>query len=465
MTCISFQSSILATDRNEACSPGVSRPAAIADTAAYVLLLLAIATLLVRPADLLPSLEKQPIYECLIVACILASLPRLAAQLTLSTLRRNGITVLVLMMVPAVMLSHLSHGNTYEARMGGVEMTKCFVFFLLSLCHINSFKRLQQLLSLVVAGVFVEASLSLLQYHGILHIAALATIAQRWQTGDGGDGGIMNRLCGIGVFHDPNDFSLILVVAIVVCGYTICQVHEPWRRLLLLFPVAIFGYALLLTRSRGGFTAAGGALLVFLAARHGWRNMIPLACVLLPILVVAFAGRQTHLDLNNPDDTFQARLGLWSESFDLFRAEPVFGIGEDKLRDLIGHVCHNSYLHAFVEMGLVGGMAFVGAFYLVLRSLWAAAPDRPDLARLRPFVLAAVAGYAVGLLSLSRCYTVPTQLILAIGTIFLILAGRKNHPAIPRLDGANARRIVVAGFVVLSGCYVFMRLMIQRGGS
>jgi O-antigen ligase len=465
MTCISVQSSILPTDRNEASSPGVSRPAAIVDRAAYALLLLAIATLLVRPADLLPSLEKQPIYECLIVACILASLPRLAAQLTLSSLRANGITVLVLMLVPAVMLSHLVHGNTYEARTGGFEIAKCCIFFLLVLCHINSFHRLRLLLSVVTAGVFVEASLSLLQYHGILHLEALATIAQRWHADDGGDGGVMNRLCGIGVFHDPNDFSLILVIAIVVCGYTICQVNGLWRRLMLLLPVALFGYALLLTHSRGGFTAAGGALLAFLAARYGWRNMVPLACVLLPILMVAFSGRQTHLDLNNPDDTFQARLGLWSESFDHFRAEPVFGVGEDKLRDLIGHVCHNSYLHAFTEMGLFGGIAFVGTFYLVLRGLWAAAPDQPDLARLRPFVLAAVAGYAVGLLSLSRCYTVPTQLILAIGTIFLILAGRKNHPAIPRLDGANTRRIVVAGLVVLSGCYLFMRLMIQRGGA
>ena len=462
MTCISAPT-ILSTDRSVISSETVSHAAAVADRAAYVLLLMAIGTLLVRPADLLPSLEKQPIYECLIVACMLASLPRMTAQLMVSSLRANAITVLVLMLVPAVVFSHLVHGNTYEARTGGFEIAKCCIFFLLVLCNINSFHRLRLLLSVMTAGVFVEASLSLLQYHGMLHLEALETIAQKWHASDGGDGGVMNRLCGIGVFHDPNDFSLILVVAIVVCGYTICQVNNVWRRLLLLLPVALFGHALLLTHSRGGFTAAGTALLAFLAARYGLRNMVPLACVLLPILMVAFAGRQTNLDLSNPEDTFQARLGLWSDSFDHFRAEPVFGVGEEKLRDLIGHVCHNSYLHAFAEMGLFGGMVFVGMFYLVLRGLWMARPDQPELIRLRPFVLAAIAGYAVGLLSLSRCYTVPTQLILALGTIFLILAGRKNRPAVPRLDSANARRVGLAGMVVLSGCYVFMRLMIERG--
>lgn len=463
MSCISVSPSILSTDHSISSSEAAPRAAAAADRVAYVLLLLAIGTLLVRPADLLPALEKQPIYECLIVACIIASLPRLAAQLTLSSLRENSITVLVLMLVPAVMLSHLSHANTYGARTGGFEMAKCCLFFLLVLCHINSFCRLQLLLSVVTAGVFVEALLSVMQYRGILHLEALASVAQRWHTADGGDGGILNRLCGIGVFHDPNDFSLILVVAIVVCGYTICEVNRLWRRLLLLLPVALFGYALLLTHSRGGFTAAGAALLVFLAARYGWRNTIPLACIILPIFVVGFSGRQTRLDLTNPNDTFQARMELWSESFDHFRAEPFFGVGQGKLTDLIGHVCHNSYLHAFTEMGLIGGIAFAGAFYLALRGLSEAASDQPDLARLRPFVLAAVAGYAMGLASLSRCYTVPTQLILAVGTIFLTLAGRKDHPAIPRFDVACTRRILGVGVVLLFGTYLFLRLMIERG--
>ena len=55
-------------------------------------------------------------------------------------------------------------------------------------------------------------------------------------------------------------------------------------------------------------------------------------------------------------------------------------------------------------MGLLGGTAFLGTFYLVLRGLCAAAPEDPELARMRPYVLALIAAYAAGLLSLSRCY-------------------------------------------------------------
>jgi len=463
MTCLRVPTSILSIDRDAISHEAASRITAIADRVGFVLLLLAVSTLLVRPADLLPSLDKAPIYECLIVACIVVSMPRLAELLTFRSLRANSIMALVLLLIPAVMLSHLSHANTYDARVGGFEIAKGCLFFLLTVCHINSFRRLRLVLWVVMAGVFVEALLSVLQYRGILHLAALETVAQKWRDANGDEAGLLNRLCGIGVFHDPNDFSLVLVVASVVCTYAICECKALWKRILLLAPLALFGYALLLTHSRGGFTAAGGALLAFLPARFGWRNTVPLACVLLPVLFVSFSGRQTQLDLNNPNDTFQARLGLWSDSFDRFRAEPVFGVGQGKLRDQIGQVCHNSYLHAFTETGLLGGVAFAGAFYLVLRSLWLASPGEPRLIRLKPFMLAVVASYAVGLLSLSRCYTVPTQLILALGTIFLMLSARRGIAALPRFDGRCARRVVGAGTVVLLGSYVFLRVMIERG--
>jgi O-antigen ligase len=206
-----------------------------------------------------------------------------------------------------------------------------------------------------------------------------------------------------------------------------------------------------------------GALLAFLPARFGWRNALPLACLLVPLLLVPFWGRQTSINLDDPENTFQTRLGLWSDSLEAFRSAPVLGIGQGKLVDAIGQVTHNSYLHAFAEMGLLGGTAFIGAFYLILRGLWRASPADRELARLRPYVLAMTVGYATGLLSLSRCYTVPTQLILALATIYLVMASRTGPLVIPRLDWPCTRGIMGVGFVFLVATYVFVRLMVQRG--
>src|SRR5256885_15009200 len=57
--------------------------------AGLVLLMLAAGALLFRPADLIPALAGAPIYEVLIVACLVVSLPRVLGQLTARSLREN----------------------------------------------------------------------------------------------------------------------------------------------------------------------------------------------------------------------------------------------------------------------------------------------------------------------------------------------------------------------------------------
>jgi putative inorganic carbon (hco3(-)) transporter len=435
--------------------------AKLADRAALVFLMLATGTVLVRPVDLIPILGQAPIYEWFVTACFIFALPRMLGHLRL--LRENGIATLVLLLVPAVAFSHLVHANTYDARLGGLAMAKACIFFLLVVWLIDSPRKLQTMLSLLMVFILVMTVLALMQYHGVINLAALASVEQRVLDPLTHESKVLIRLCGIGLFSDPNDFSLILVVGMFVCLYGLARPNSGWLTLLLLVPLALLAYALFLTHSRGGLLAMLVGVLAFLQAKLGGRNILPAACLLIPLLLVLSSARQTQVDLDNPEDTFQTRLGLWSESMDAFRSAPVLGIGQGKLVDSIGQVTHNSYLHAYAEMGFFGGTAFVGTFYLVLSGLWKAAPTDPELGRLRPYMLALTAGYAAGLLSLSRCYTVPTQLVLAIATVYLVLASRNGSAAHLRFDWLCLRRVSVVGLLFLVTTYLFIRLMLQRG--
>jgi len=216
------------------------------------------------------------------------------------------------------------------------------------------------------------------------------------------------------------------------------------------------------TGSRGGLMSAAAACLAFLPARFGWRNSLPLIGAVALVLCAPIWGRQNTLNLDNPDDTFQSRLGLWSDAFDVIRSAPLFGVGQGKLVDAIGQVAHNSFLHAFADLGLFGGMLFIGAFYLVVRGVWRVSPVDAELARLRPYVLAVIVGYAAGLLTLSRCYTVPTQLLLGLATVYVVLASAAGRTAVPRLDWSCLRRIGSVGGLFLCATYVFVRVMIRR---
>ena len=78
---------------------------------------------------------------------------------------------------------------------------------------------------------------------------------------------------------------------------------------------------------------------------------------------------------------------------------------------------------AYTELGIVGGTVFLGMFYL--RLLGPAAQSSgsgcstPTCSACCPYMLAMMAAYAVGILSLSRSYEVPTYTMLGLAAAYL----------------------------------------------
>src|SRR5262249_61139737 len=101
---------------------------------------------------------------------------------------------------------------------------------------------------------------------------------------------------------------------------------------------------------------------------------------------------------------------------------------------------HNSYVHAYTELGLVGGTFFLGAFYLAFEQLRrlrraAATIADPEMRRLGPYLASVVVRYAAGLMSLSRLDVVPTYLVLALPTAYATAADPDGSKASLPLDG------------------------------
>jgi O-antigen ligase len=375
--------------------------------------------------------------------------------LSARALTGNGILTLALLLVPAVVLSHLSHLNLYDARRTGLAMAKVGVYITLIAALVTSPDRLRLLLRTMVGSAGVMVALAVMQHHGLLNLPALSEVEQRSREAGGPD--TIVRLCGLGIFNDPNDLSLILVVALGAAAYLASEPHRPGMRALFACLIVLFGYGLVLTHSRGGLMAALSALLTFMVARGGWRHALPLMG-LVALALLATLGRQLDLRLDDPQDSFQGRVELWDHSLEALRRWPLFGAGAGAITDLIGQVCHNSYLHAFAELGLVGGTAFLGVYLLALGGLRRAAPTDPGLARARPYLLAVTAGYAAGLLSLSRCYTVPALLVPAIGAAYLGLCSSGGATALPRLTWRCAGRLAGVGILFVAATQVFVRI-------
>lgn len=426
----------------------------------FMLLLLATAALLVRPGDLFPDLDTWPVYQTLIAACLLFSARQIAGQLR-SIVAARAITLLLIAFGISVMMSHLLRGNLYFARVGGFEFFKIIAFYLAVISCIDTVQRLRLFVLGLCASTLLLTTLAVLSYDGLLLVPSLAAVRQAdVHSADG----VVSRLVGTGIFNDPNDFSLLLVVAIACCVGMASTTANQWLRLGWWLPIGYFVYAITLTHSRGGLFALIGGALVAMATRIGATRSLLLAGIVLPSILFFSNSRQTRIDLDDPTDTFQTRLDRWSDALTLFKQSPLIGIGQDQQVEYCGQVAHNTYIQNFAELGIVGGACFLGILILCLRGVLKIDCRRcdPVLLAFRPYIGGALAGYAIGLLSLSRGYTISTYLVIALAAAFINLAPRRADLV---LDGRFIRQVSAASLLTIAATYLTIRLMSGVGGG
>jgi O-antigen ligase len=430
----------------------------------FVLFLLLNFLLFVRPTDYLPGVMGQQFYALVILICLLLSFPQVLQQLSGRALQARPVTLCVVGLLAAVLLSHLSHGKIEEAFASGIEFVKKVLYYLLLVSLVTSSARLRRLLLWLGCCFTIITALTVLEYKDILK---LPTFKASIKDGAGIDRNTyeelqVDRLKASGVFNDPNDFALLLVVGVPLSLYFLTDRRLGITRLAWLVPLGLFLYALALTYSRGGFLALMAGLAVLVRSRLSLAKSLALGAVVVPLLLVLFGGRQTNISTSV--NTGQARVDLWADGLVLIQQAPVFGIGEGLYAKEAGQVAHNSYVHAYTELGLFGGTLFLGAFLFALLTLWRYGDERhyhivdPEMRRLRPFLLGSVAAYATGLMALSNCFIEPTYTVLGLATAFGQVTA--VYPPVPvlRFNARLAQRLALTSVAFLGAIYVFVRM-------
>ena len=427
----------------------------------FALFLVVNAMLFIRPAEFHPALYGMPVYEVCILACLAVSYPAVAARVSCRALVASPINACAAGMLVAIVLSHAANGAAAAAYEYGVEFLKLLLYYFLLVSVVDTPARLERFLSAIGVCAASITALAVLHYHKVVNVPAIEFL----QTGLDDSGSLdrtVVRLGSTGLFQDPNDMSLMLVMATVVCLYQILERRRAYWSI----PLVLFGHALMLTHSRGGFLGLIAALAVLLIGRYG-RKAVPLGLIVLPAVMALFAGRQTSLSLH--EGTGQTRVQLWLEGMMLFIRHPLFGIGSDRYDEYVGHVAHNSFIHCYTELGLLGGTLFLGAFYLAFWSL-VRLGDRqlplvtPELRRLRPYLLAIVAGYSTGLLSLSNPYTIPTYTVLGLSSVYVALVEREYGVSVTRLDARLVRRLAAVSLAFIIVAQVGVRILARVSG-
>ena len=440
----------------------------------FALFVLLNAVLLIRPDDLVPELAGLRMYLMVIGLCVLAAGPRLVDLLRPSALAARPVTACVLGFLAAGVLSQVARGQPGVGFGFAGDFGKTVVYYLLLVAVVDTPARLRAFLGWMVWLIAALAALGLLQYYGAIDVHALRSLEdRRWIDPETGQIVLLTQLRSMGMFQDPNDFCLVLVFGAVAAAYRAATAGSVVAAVPWLVPAGVFLYSVALTQSRGGLLGLLVAVVAFLVARFGWRRAVPLGLAALPVVAVLFAGRATDMGSTGGENggTANQRLQLWAEGFKLLSTSAagpqsvLTGVGVGRYAGFVGHVAHNSFVHAFVETGLVGGVLFTGAFALAALVVYRAPPARPGadphgLAVMRPWVFAQVVGFSAGIFSLSRCYVVPTYIPLGVATAYAALAW-PVPPEWYRVTRRGALILAGFGFGVFVFLHTFTRLLVR----
>jgi putative inorganic carbon (hco3(-)) transporter len=430
----------------------------------YLLFLMVNAILFLRPSEIIPELAGVRIYETVIVCCLVCSLLSVARQFSLSALAARPITVGVLLFWPLCGLSQLMRLDLTLAGDCFWDFFKIVVYYLLLVGVVNTPARLRNFLAALAVFITVLTMVAVLRYYGVITITpppmikleekdrrdkkddgTSVTVDDKYFDNATGEEKIVKRLRGTGIFNDPNDLCLALVTGILLCLYGLGEARLGPARVFCVLPLGLFMFALRLTSSRGGLLGLVAGLGVLFTCRYGWRKAVLLGGLALPVMLAVFGGgRMTDISQAASEGTGQARLQLWRDGMVLFKEQPLFGVGMNEYQSHARQVAHNSFLHAFTELGIAGGTVFLGLFYCAffgLRHVQRAYVLDRDLHRMLPYMLALVGAYGVGILSLSRNYEVPTYTMLGLAAAYLAMVPVYPAGAKLRCSGQLALRV------------------------
>lgn len=431
----------------------------------FVLFLLLNAVLLIRPEELFPEITGLRLYLIVIVLCAATSLPRLLELLSPASLRRRPVAVCVLLYFASTIVSLVALGRVGYALFDfGPEFAKVILYYFLLLAVVDTRERFRLFVAWLVLMVVALTGVALLQYNGVVTFENITPCFETAVDPATGEEYSFSRMVSSGIFNDPNDLCLVLGLGILCCVYCATSSrlglagYAVW-----LVPVPLFFYALLETHSRGGLMGVLAGWAAYLYSRFGGPKALPFAVAGAVAVVVLVGGRQASI---GGGGTAHERLMLWAEGLSALLSQPFYiptGLGYGWCEDELFHVAHNSFVQAYVEQGVFGGGAFLGAFYVAVRILdrLGRGVEAPGwVVGARHFVFAVVAGYAMGCYSITRNFVLPTYLVLGLASVLLDKAA-PTLPARFRVDGVWFQRGLLFGLFGL----VLIKLATQGLGQ
>lgn len=427
------------------------------------LVILFIATLYIRPADLVPGLAPYRIPLIVGLVALAAACLRCAAQRSSATLRMPHPYFFAGFLVVTVLSPALTQGWFGGVPIAIEELLPGMLTAVLIVMTVDSMPRLRTLAAaLCVLSLYLVAQ-SVLAYHfGVWQDVLVLT--GETATVEEPDAPPLMRVRALGHMNDPNDLAQGLITAMPLV-WVAWRRRRAMRNAVLAAATLALAYGVYLTKSRGAVVSLVGVAFLLVRAlsrRSGW--MMPAAVTVVVGLVLFGAGFAGGREFSAGDSSASSRIEAWGAGIQMLRQHPLFGVGYHAFEDNFERTAHNSFVHCFAELGMTGYFFWVGL--LVATAVGLNAVRRTDsqgeladgFRRWALMLQLSFYGFLVGAFFLSRTYVPTLYIVIAMAVALIRIADDSEisiAPARPALmlvrTGALMVASVVAVYVAILG--------------
>ncbi|MEZ5384356.1 MAG: O-antigen ligase family protein [Prosthecobacter sp.] len=215
------------------------------------------------------------------------------------------------------------------------------------------------------------------------------------------------------IYNNPNALGHGVVVIL-----PLAYVWLVWRRgfaprLLGMTAIAVGGYCVYLTQSKGAYLCGAAAVTVVLLFRKALYVQVFLLAVLFTAGIGALKLLPRMENFSAKEDGIEGRLMIWQLAYNAM--ERTFsGEGwkqfeawiDTEQYGLIKKATHGSYVNVGADLGYLGLFLFVGILYACFRTVWQARPREDDLEaqRIQRALLTLASAYAASAWMIDRAY-------------------------------------------------------------
>ena len=413
----------------------------------YTCLLLYVGLIYIRPAEIVPGWATIPFVDILTgIAAVIGFFSLAARPRPILNLPQDKL-VLVFWALLVIFSVKVWFWLAYIAWLAFMPIV--FLYFLIRASVTSPGKLRGLVYLLVLLNVFLAIN-GIVQFHtGV----GLGNIPIKFE-----------RIYGTGIFNDPNDLGMTFVMSLPFI-LTIIGARNTWLLVRILFVGALVAVLLAIyyTNSRGAILGLGATMACYAFVR--FRAVKGTLAAIVFVAIIAFAAPSRGSEIDAGESSAQSRIHAWAAGWVMLKSHPLTGVGFGQFMEFHERVAHNSFVHTFAELGLIGAFCLVGMFYWYFKGLRLIPDDHPELAPWRRALFVSAVGTIVCCWFLSRQYVPPLYMLLAIGgsAANLQLKPETAHTLRTKNSDVGTIAALTVGGVML--VYVMIRTMAVWGGG